>query len=169
MKAVGIIGYHKSGKTTLGLKLCREFSNRGLRVGVVKHVSCELRLADADTSRYRLFASVVAAASPAEAEIIVKGQKRLEDMIPYFADCDVMLVEGFKKQSMFPKIVCLREREEEKELFDGLEMFTASFKEGLADYLISNDAHVGKMAAVALEKAFEINVFDLRGKQGISR
>ncbi|MBP1741809.1 MAG: molybdopterin-guanine dinucleotide biosynthesis protein MobB region, partial [Deltaproteobacteria bacterium] len=75
MKAVGIIGYHKSGKTTLGVKLCKELTSKGLRVGVVKHVSCELQFADADSSRYRAFASVVAAASPAEAEIIVKGEK----------------------------------------------------------------------------------------------
>ena len=156
MKAVGIIGYHNSGKTTLGVKLCRELSNKGLRVGVVKHVSCELQLADADSSRYRAFASVVAAASPAEAEIIVKGEKSLEDMLRYCADCDFILVEGFKRQRRFPKIVCLREKEEKEELFDGLELFTASFKEGIADYLISNDDHIREMAALAVERACEV-------------
>lgn len=153
MKAVGIIGYHKSGKTTLGVKLCKELAGRGLRVGVVKHVSCELQFADADSSRYRAFASVVAAASSAEAEIIVKGEKSLEDMLRYCGDCDFVLVEGFKKQSLFPKIVCLREKQEKEELFDGRELFTASFKEGVADYLISDDDHVRKMAALVLEKA----------------
>jgi molybdopterin-guanine dinucleotide biosynthesis protein B len=157
VKAIGIIGYHKSGKTTLGLKLCKELSSRGgVRVGVIKHVSCELHLADADTSRYRAFASVVAAASPVEAEIIVKGEKSLDEMLRYCADCDLVLVEGFKKEKKFPKIVCLRAKEEKEELFDGLELFTASFKEGIADYLISDDEHVRKMAAVALEKAFEV-------------
>jgi len=156
VKAVGIIGYHKSGKTTLGLKLCKEFSGQGLRVGVIKHVSCELQLADADSSRYRPFASVVAAASPTEAEIIVRGEKTLQDMIRYCAGCDLILVEGFKKEKMFPKIVCLREKEEREELFDGLELFTASLKEGIADYLILNDDHVREMAAVAAEKASEV-------------
>ena len=157
MKAVGIIGYHKSGKTTLGVKLCKELASKGLRVGVVKHVSCELQFADADSSRYRAFASVVAAASAVEAEIIVKGEKSLKDMLRYCSDCDVVLVEGFKKESLFPKIVCLREKEEKEELFDGLELFTASFKEGVADYLISDDEHVREMAAVALEKAAEVD------------
>ena len=156
MKAVGIIGYHKSGKTTLGVKLCKELSTKGLRVGVIKHVSCELQLADADSSRYRAFASVVAAASPAEAEIIVKGEKSLENMLRYCADCDFILVEGFKRQRRFPKIVCLREKEEKEELFDGLGLFTASFKEGVADYLISDDEHVREMAAVVLKKAVEV-------------
>jgi molybdopterin-guanine dinucleotide biosynthesis protein B len=156
VKAVGIIGYHKSGKTTLGVKLCKELSTKGLRVGVIKHVSCELQLADADSSRYRAFASVVAAASPAEAEIIVKGEKSLEDMLRYCADCDFILVEGFKRQRRFPKIVCLREKEEKEELFDGLELFTASFKEGIADYLISNDDHIREMADLAVERAYEV-------------
>jgi molybdopterin-guanine dinucleotide biosynthesis protein B len=126
-----------------------------LRVGVVKHVSCELQFADADSSRYRAFASVVAAASAAEAEVIVKGEKSLEEMLRYCAGCDFVLVEGFKKERLFPKIVCLREKEEKKELVDGLELCTASFKEGVADYLITDEDHVRKMAAVALEKAAE--------------
>ena len=157
MKAVGIIGYKKSGKTTLGVKLCKELASKGLRVGVIKHVSCELRLSDADSSRYKPFASVVAAASPVEAEIIVKGEKSLDDMLRYCSGCDLVLVEGFKKERLFPKIVCLREKEEKEELLDGLELFTASFKEGIADYLISNDEHVREMAAVALEKAAEVS------------
>jgi len=156
MKAVGLIGYHKSGKTTLGIKLCKQFASKGLRVGVIKHVSCELQLADADSSRYRPVASVIAAASPAEAEIIVKGEKSLQDMLRYCAGCDLVLVEGFKRERLFPKIVCLRGKEEKQELFDGLELFTASFKEGIADYLISNDEHVREMAAVALERASEV-------------
>jgi molybdopterin-guanine dinucleotide biosynthesis protein B len=156
VKAVGIVGYHKSGKTTLGVKLCKELAGKGLRVGVVKHVSCELQFADADSSRYRAFAAVVAAASSEEAEIIVKGDKSLRDMLRYCTDCDVVLVEGFKKESLFPKIVCLREKEEKAELVDGLELFTASFKEGVADYLISDDDHVQEMAAVVLEKAVDV-------------
>jgi molybdopterin-guanine dinucleotide biosynthesis adapter protein len=156
VKAIGIIGYHKSGKTTLGVKLCEEFSGKGLRVGVIKHVSCELRLADADSSKYRPFASVVAAASPREAEIILKGEKSLDDMLRYCADCDLILVEGFKKERKFPKIVCLRAKEEEEDLFDGLELFTASFREGIADYLISSEEHVREMAALAVERAVRV-------------
>jgi molybdopterin-guanine dinucleotide biosynthesis protein B len=156
VKAVGIVGYHKSGKTTLGVRLCQILSDKGLRVGVIKHVSCELRLADADSSRYKAFASVVAAASPQEAEIIVKGEKRLEDMLQYCDDCDLVLVEGFKRERLFPKIVCVREKEEKEELCDGLELFTASFKEGIADYLISNDDHVREMATVVMERAIEV-------------
>jgi molybdopterin-guanine dinucleotide biosynthesis protein B len=158
VKAVGIIGYHKSGKTTLGVKLCKELSDKGLRVGVIKHVSCELQFADADSSRYRAYASVVAAASPAETEIIIKGERRLEDLLRYCTDCELVLVEGFKRERLFPKIVCLREREERDDLLDGLELFTASLKEGIADYLISNDEHVREMASLVLARAVEVRI-----------
>jgi molybdopterin-guanine dinucleotide biosynthesis protein B len=156
VKAIGIIGYHKSGKTTLGVRLCKELSARGLRVGVIKHVSCELHLADSDSSRYRPFASVVAAASPAEAEIIVRGEKNLDDLLRHCADCDFILVEGFKKQTRFPKIVCLRTEEEKDDLFDGMELFSASLAEGIADYLITRDDHVLEMAEIAVEKAVQV-------------
>jgi molybdopterin-guanine dinucleotide biosynthesis protein B len=158
VKAVGIIGYHQSGKTTLGVKLCKELSDKGLRVGVIKHVSCELQFADADSSRYRAYASVVAAASPAETEIIIKGERRLEDLLRYCTDCELVLVEGFKRERLFPKIVCLREREERDDLLDGLELFTASLKEGIADYLISNDEHVREMASLVLARAVEVRI-----------
>jgi molybdopterin-guanine dinucleotide biosynthesis protein B len=125
-------------------------------VGVIKHVSCELQFADADSSRYRAYASVVAAASPAETEIIIKGERRLEDMLRYCTDCELVLVEGFKRQRLFPKIVCLREREEKDDLLDGLELCTASLREGIADYLISDDEHVREMAALVLARAVEV-------------
>jgi molybdopterin-guanine dinucleotide biosynthesis protein len=66
-------------------------------------------------------------------------------MLRYCAGCDLILVEGYKHERLFPKIVCLREREEKEELLDGLELFTASLKEGLR-LPISNE-HVRQMAA----------------------
>lgn len=158
MKAIAIIGYHKSGKTTLGVSLCRAFSRRGLRVGVIKHVSCELRLADADSSRYRPFVSVVAAASSEEAEIIVRGEQSLDGLLRHCAGCDLILVEGFKQEKRFPKIVCIRAREETEELVDGMELFTASFTEGIADYVIAREEHVRQMADLALEKAVQVSI-----------
>ena len=35
MKVVGITGYKKSGKTTLGVKLSQELSQQGISVGIL--------------------------------------------------------------------------------------------------------------------------------------
>jgi molybdopterin-guanine dinucleotide biosynthesis protein B len=155
MKAVGIVGYKKSGKTTLGVRLAKELLALGYRVGVLKHASCAIDLAEADTSKYRAYADVVSAISPSETEIILKGEKDIEEILSYY-DCEIILIEGFKREKTFPKIVCLRSEEEKKDLFDGLELFTASFRKEIADFDIMNDSHLRVMAEKAMEKGFKL-------------
>ena len=155
MKAVGIIGYKKSGKTTLGVRLARELAGMGHRVGVVKHASCAIDFTEADTSKYRAYASVVSATSPGDTEIVLRGEKSLEEILSNY-DCDIVLIEGFKREMTFPKIVCLRRAEEKMELSDGLELFTASFIKEIADFDIMDDDHVRAMAEKAMEKGFKL-------------
>jgi molybdopterin-guanine dinucleotide biosynthesis protein B len=151
VKAVGIIGYKKSGKTTLGVRLAKELADMGHRVGVVKHASCAIVFAEADTSKYRPYASVISATSPGDTEVILRGERSIEEILSYY-ECDIVLIEGFKREKTFPKIVCLRQAEEKQELFDGLELFTASFKKEISDYDIMDDSHLRAMART-LEKA----------------
>ncbi len=155
MKAAGIIGYKKSGKTTLGVRLARELTGMGYRVGVLKHASRVINFAEADTSRYKAHAEIVSAISPGESEIILKGKKGIEEILGYY-ECDVVLIEGFKREKTFPKIVCLRREDEKKELLDGLELFTASFNKGISDFDIMNDIHVRIMAEKVMEKGFKL-------------
>ena len=155
MKAVGVIGYKRSGKTTLIIKLSHELSRMGYRVAVVKHVSSDIDFPDTDTSRYRPYVPFISAISSTETEIILKGKKSIEDILAY-ADCDIVLVEGFKKEQTFPKIVCIREEGEEKELFDGLQLFTASFDENSSDFSIEKDDHIKKMASIVTKRSFKL-------------
>lgn len=161
MKVVGIIGYKKSGKTTLGVRLAHELSKLGKTVGVIKHVHDDIMFPDTDTSKYRSYAGFVAAVSSDVSQIILKGKRDLYDLLQY-VDMDIVIVEGFKKEKTYPKIVCLRSKNEEKELVDGLEILTASFEPGISDFEIMNDEHVGRMAALVLEKAFYLPNLDCR-------
>jgi molybdopterin-guanine dinucleotide biosynthesis protein B len=155
VKAVGIVGYKKSGKTTLIMRLSQKLSAMGYGVGVVKHVSSEIDFPDNDTSNVRLYVPFVSAISSEESEIILKGRKRIEDILTFF-NGDIVLVEGFKEEKSFPKIVCVRDKEEEKELFDGLQLCTASLEEGISDFRITNDEHIARMASLIAEKAFKL-------------
>jgi molybdopterin-guanine dinucleotide biosynthesis protein B len=155
VKAVGIVGYKKSGKTTLGVRLAKELAGMGHRVGVVKHASCSIDFAESDTSKYRTYASAVSATSPGDTEIILRGERSIEEILSYY-ECDIVLIEGFKREKTFPKIVCLRQAEEKKGLCDGLELFTASFKKEIADYDIMDDSHLRTMAERAMEKGFKL-------------
>ena len=155
MKAVGVIGYKKSGKTTVVMRLSQELSRMGYSVAILKHASGDIDFPSSDTSKFRAHAAFVSAISSKESEIILKGRKRIEDILTY-VDCDIVLIEGFKKEKTFPKIVCIRNKGEESELFDGLQLFTASFSEDISEFSIENDDHVKKMAAIVSEKSFKL-------------
>jgi molybdopterin-guanine dinucleotide biosynthesis protein B len=155
LKVIGIVGYKKSGKTTLGVRLVQELEKMGHRVGVVKHIHCALALPDTDTAKYREHADVVAAISPDEAEIVIRGRSRVADMLKYM-DADIVLVEGFKEEKTYPKIVCLRDKDEEKELTDEMTLCTAGFEKGLSEFDIMNDSHVKEMARLASEKVLKL-------------
>ncbi len=119
MKVVGIVGYKNSGKTTLTHALARELTGRGHQVAVIKHTSHPLDLPGKDTAILGESAGQVAIISPQEAGIFWKKQLSLEDIIPYL-EADIILVEGFKAEKTFPKIVCLRGEIDDRDLFDGL-------------------------------------------------
>lgn len=155
MKVVGIVGYKKSGKTALIMKLSQELSRMGHRVGILKHVSGEIAFPDTDTSKCRPYVPFVSAISSKESEIILKGKKTVEDILTY-CESDIVLIEGFKKEKTFPKIVCIKNAGEERALLDGLELFTASFEQNVSDFTIVNDDHIKEMAAIVAERSFKL-------------
>ena len=160
MKVIGITGYKKSGKTTLTLKLSDELTKRGYKVAVVKHTIEDLDLANSDTSKYKEDLTQVAAITPKESVFFLKNKKNLEEIIKYF-EVDIILIEGFKNEKTFPKIICLREESEKAELFDGLQLCTAGFvtKElnpKFHDFNILKDEDIKKIANIVIEKSFKL-------------
>jgi molybdopterin-guanine dinucleotide biosynthesis protein B len=160
MRVIGIIGYKKSGKTTLTLKLSNELTKRGYKVAVVKHVNKDIGLNNTDTSKYKKCLAQVAAITSEESVIFLKNKKNIEEIIKYF-EADIILIEGFKKEKTFPKIVCLREKSEKVELFDGLQLCTAGFvskgvDSKLYDFNILNDEDIEKIAEIAINKSFKL-------------
>jgi molybdopterin-guanine dinucleotide biosynthesis adapter protein len=155
LKAIGIVGYGKSGKTTLILKLSRELAKLGHEIAVLKHVPGHIDFPDSDTSKFRSCASFVSAISPGESEIILKGKKHIGDILKYF-DSDLVILEGFKKEKTYPKIVCIKEESDTDTLFDGLEIATAGFNKDIVDFDISDDEHIKALAQIVSEKSFKL-------------
>ncbi|HUV90608.1 MAG TPA: molybdopterin-guanine dinucleotide biosynthesis protein B [Anaerolineae bacterium] len=106
-KVIGIVGYHNSGKTTLACALARALIARGYRVAAVKHLSHYADLPGKDTALLAEAAGQVGFISPEGAGIFWKEPLSLEEVISHL-EADIVLVEGFKGQQTFPKIVCLR-------------------------------------------------------------
>ncbi len=160
MRVMGIIGYKKSGKTTLVLKLSRELTEKGYKVAVIKHTNEDLDLSDSDTSKYKETITQVAAITPKESIIFLKNKKNIEEIIKYF-EADIVLIEGFKKEKTFPKIVCLRDESEKIELFDGLQLCAVSLASKgidpkLYDFNILNDEDIKKIAEITIDKSFKL-------------
>ena len=123
-KIVSIIGHKNAGKTTLVSALAHEFKRQRRRVATIKHASHPVDVDRRDTDSWRHFhegnADAVMVASP---ELRVTFE-RIDDAAGpeelarrYFADMDVVLVEGFKKAPL-PKIEVFRTQVAVTPLFD---------------------------------------------------
>jgi len=164
LKVVGIIGYKNSGKTTLTHALARELTGRGHEVAVIKHSSHHLDLPGKDTTALAEAVGQVGFISPQESGVFWKKSLSLENIIPYL-EAEFILVEGFKAEKTFPKIVCLRGEPDDRDLFDGLAVCAVGLAdqvEGVDVPLLTRD-EVGKIADLVEEKAFKLPNLDCGG------
>ena len=123
-KIVSIIGHKNAGKTTLVAALSHEFKRQKRRVGTIKHASHPVDVDKPGTDSWRHLhegnADGVVVASP---ELRVAFERRLDETGPedlarrYFADMDVVIVEGFKSAPL-PKIEVFRKEVAKVPLFN---------------------------------------------------
>ena len=111
---IGIVGWKKSGKTTLTARLIEEFTRRGLRVSSVKHAHHAFQIDDGntDSARHRKAGSGQVAIVSAKRWAIVTElgdapEPDFADVIASLAPCDLVIVEGYKSAAI-PKIEARR-------------------------------------------------------------
>ena len=113
MKVIGLIGLKNSGKTFLGLSLTKELKKRGHSVGVIKHIYHGLDLGQNDSAVYANTAQKVMAVNNNQFYFHESGRsQKLKELICSF-NTDVLLVEGFKSDTSFPKLLCFDGEQEE--------------------------------------------------------
>jgi len=123
-RIISIIGRKNAGKTSLVVAMASEFTRRGKRVMTIKHATHPAALDTPGTDTFRHFhegkAERVLIASP---EIRAVIERSADDTGPvalarrYFADADIVLVEGFKKEPI-PKIEVYRREVADSPLYD---------------------------------------------------
>lgn len=106
MRAFGVAGWSGSGKTTLLVRLIPELVGRGLRVSTVKHAhhAFDVDRPGKDSYRHReAGATEVLIASAARWALMHENrgepEPELADLLPRLSPVDLVLVEGFKRQS----------------------------------------------------------------------
>ncbi|PSH66052.1 molybdopterin-guanine dinucleotide biosynthesis protein B [Phyllobacterium sophorae] len=101
----GITGWKNSGKTTLTVKLVSELTRRGWKVSTVKHAHHDFDIDKQGTDSYRhrkAGAGEVAIVSDQRwalmHELAEEKEPSLAEIIARFAPCDLVLVEGYKRE-----------------------------------------------------------------------
>jgi molybdopterin-guanine dinucleotide biosynthesis protein B len=153
MKVFGFAGWSGSGKTTLIEQLVPRFVKHGLKVSLIKHAHHKFDIDHPGRDSYRHREAGCT-------EVVVVSEKRwaimhelrdepeptLEEQMRHISPCDLLLVEGYKHQSI-PKIEVWR-------------------KENAKLLLHPEDEHVVAVASdVVLET--ELPRFDLSDYDGI--
>jgi molybdopterin-guanine dinucleotide biosynthesis adapter protein len=108
MNVVGFCGYSGAGKTTLVEQLTKKLAQAGHRVSVIKHAHHDFDIdhEGKDSWRHRKAGAfeVVIASSRRFAKLREhEAEPTLHELIAELADCDWVLVEGFKHAAI-PKI-----------------------------------------------------------------
>jgi molybdopterin-guanine dinucleotide biosynthesis protein B len=163
-RAIGVIGFKDSGKTTLTRALAQELAARGHAVAVVKHTSHHVDLPEKDTSVLLEAADQVAVVSDGMTGVFWRRAKSLEDTLAYL-DADIVLVEGFKGQTSYPKIACLRGQADDADLLDGLVVAVVGPTDLVEVHGIPafDRDDVGAMAGLVEAAAFKLPNLDCKG------
>lgn len=105
-KVIGVAGFKNAGKTTLVERLVTELTRRGHRISTVKHAhhSFDIDHEGRDSFRHRKAgASEVAVVSRHRWAIIHESRDEaeptLEDILAKLAPCDLVIVEGYKRDT----------------------------------------------------------------------
>lgn len=117
MEVIQIVGYKNSGKTTLAKTLIEALANQGVRVASLKHHGhggVPVGIEETDSEKHRRAGAVL---SGVEGDGLLQVSKQkswdIEQMLAIYRlmDIEVVIMEGFKKQS-YKKIVLLRKEED---------------------------------------------------------
>ncbi|OBQ72764.1 MULTISPECIES: molybdopterin-guanine dinucleotide biosynthesis protein B [Mesorhizobium] len=106
MNIFGITGWKNSGKTTLTEKLVAELVRRGWKVSTVKHAHHDFDIdkPGADSFRHRQAGATEVAIVSGNRwalmhELRGEDEPPLEGILSRLAPCDIVLIEGYKRES----------------------------------------------------------------------
>ncbi len=110
-----VVGYGRSGKTTLIRKLVKELRSRSYKIAVVKHDPKEHGVVDKEGSDTALFweagSEAVILASPSRFTLFKRTEEdlQLEKILSLCGDVDFVILEGYKNRP-YPRVILWSEQ-----------------------------------------------------------
>ena len=108
---ITIVGKSGTGKTTLIEKLIPVLKHRGYRVGAIKHAVHGFQVDRKGKDSWRHMAAgaeTILVAAPGQIAMVKHDDwEDLQQLRQYFKDVDIIIAEGFKKESQ-PKLEIVR-------------------------------------------------------------
>jgi molybdopterin-guanine dinucleotide biosynthesis protein B len=111
MRIIGLAGWSGSGKTTLITKAIPRLIARGVRVSTIKHAhhGFDLDTPGKDSFMHRAAGATEVVISSANRWAILHELRgapewNLADLLAKMSDVDIILVEGFKRDRLIPKL-----------------------------------------------------------------
>ena len=103
-RIIGVAGFKNAGKTTLVEKLVVDLTRRGLRISTVKHAhhSFDIDHEGRDSFRHRAAGATEVAVVSATRWALIhelrhEAEPSLEEILRKLAPCDLVIVEGYKR------------------------------------------------------------------------
>ena len=128
MKTIGVIGWKNSGKTTLVSKLVKYFSSLNLKVGVIKHAHHSFDIDHPNTDSYKIRKSGAFKTTIVSNKRLAVIEERTDDneidlksIIDMNKDCQILILEGFKKNNDIPKIEVFLKKNKKEYLYKNVE------------------------------------------------
>ena len=128
MKTIGVIGWKNSGKTTLVSKLVNYFSSLNLKVGVIKHAHHSFDIDHPNTDSFKIRKSGAFKTTIVSNKRLAVIEERADDneidlksIIDMNKDCQILILEGFKKNNDIPKIEVFLKKNKKEYLYKNVE------------------------------------------------
>lgn len=157
MIAINLVGYKKSGKTTLALELAAAFKRRSVRAAAIKYTHHDrFDKENTDTARLRDAFGAAVGLAGGETAIFWASKRYALDLLPLL-DAEVVVVEGGKTLGWLPRVLVLRDPAEAAEL--GRDLALASYGPVATEGLVSfQDADA--LAELILSRGFVLPGLD---------
>jgi molybdopterin-guanine dinucleotide biosynthesis adapter protein len=168
-KYIAIVGGKHSGKTTVIQKIIPILKNKGYRIVTIKEMlrvpTIDIPKEAHDTWKHsEAGADIVIAVPQKETVLFLKEKLSLNQMVSYFNEADFVILEGFEKEKVFPKIIVAKTAVEAESFSDGLAMaisgiISESDKEIMAVSklgipVINSNSNAGELVDLIEHKAF---------------